>query len=279
VQRIIIAVLALLLTGPATAGWLNDPASPVEFRAGTEIGFFGVLAHTIQFGVNGTKFDYVEEGRQNILFPFERLTAELHLKPRHTLVFLYQPLDVRTAATLESPLIVDTDTFPAGTPMNLRYGFDFYRLSWLYDLWPAPDRELAFGLSGQIRDASIAFASQDGRRQRVYQDVGPVPVLKARVRVPAGRRAWLGAEVDGFYAQGKFITGSNNVESSFKGAILDASLRGGYRLSDALDGFINARYLGGGAEGKQVNAENPGADGYTSNWLGAFSLALGFYIR
>ncbi|MFO7676497.1 MAG: hypothetical protein R6X12_09305 [bacterium] len=278
-KRVMATALILALALPAAAGWLNDPSSPVEFRAGTEIGFFGVLDHTIRFGVNGTEFDYVREGRQNILFPFERLTAELHLKPRHTIVFLYQPLDIRTAATLENPLIVDTDTFPPGTPMNLRYGFDFYRLSWLYDLWPAPDRELAFGLSGQIRDASIAFASQDGHRQRVYQDLGPVPVLKARLKAPLGRRLWLGAEVDGFYAQGKFITGSTNVESSFKGAILDASLRSGYRLNDALEGFLNLRYLGGGAEGQQVNPENPLADGYTSNWLGAFSLALGFYIR
>lgn len=277
-MKAVLIVSSLLLAATLNAGWLNDPQSPVEFRAGTEIGFVGVLDHKIQFGRQGTRFDYVGAGRQNILFPWQRLSAELHLKPRHSIVFLYQPLDVRTVTTLDDRLVVDSDTFPAGTPMNLRYGFDFYRLSWLYDFWTAPDRELAVGLSLQIRNASIAFASQDGARQRVYQNVGPVPVIKARARVPVGGRSWLGAEVDGFYAQGRVVTGSSNVEPSFRGAILDASLRWGYRLSESLDGFVNARYLGGGAEGGQENPKNPG-DGYTSNWLGAVSLSLGFTIR
>lgn len=239
-----------------------------------------MLEHTIQFGVNGTQFDYVKTGRQNILFPFQRLSAELHLKPRHTIVFLYQPLDIRTVATLDSgPLVVDSDTFVQGTPMNLRYGFDFYRLSWQYDLLSDPERELAVGVSMQIRDASISFASQDGERLRVYQDVGPVPVLRVRGRFPVGEGSWVGAEVDGFYAQGKFVTGSTNVESSFKGAILDASVRYGFEFSDWLDGFINARYIGGGASGQQVDPENALADGYTDIWIGAVSVGLGFYLK
>jgi hypothetical protein len=274
-------VIAAVLVAPLVAGatWLNNPDNSYEFRAGVELGFFGVLEHTIQFGRNGTQFDYVKEGRQDILFPFRRLSAELHLKPRHTIVFLVQPLDVRTTATLVNDLVLDTDTFPAGTPMNLRYGFDFYRVSWQYDLLPEPDRELAVGLSMQIRDASISFASQDGEKLRVYQDVGPVPILRVRARLPLGRSSWLGAEVDGFYAQGKVVTGSSNVEGSFKGAILDASVRYGMELSDWLEGFVNARYLGGGASGGQIDPENPLADGYTDNWLGSFSLALGFYLK
>jgi hypothetical protein len=279
VKRMVIAaaLLAPLVVG---ATWLNNPESNYEFRASYEQGWVGVLAHTIQFGVDGTKFDYVRTGRQNILFPFQRFTTELHLKPRHTFVFLYQPLDIRTVATLDSgPLIVDTDTFAQGTPMNLRYGFDFYRVDWQYDLLPDEDRELAFGLGLQIRDASISFASQDGEQLRVYQDVGPVPVLRVRGRFPLGGGSWVAAEVDGFYAQGKFITGSTNVESSFRGAILDASARYGLELTDWLDAFINARYVGGGASGQQVDPENARTDGYTDNWLGAVSLTLGFYVK
>lgn len=274
------SLLAIALLGvSASASLLNNPDSRFEARFGTELGFIGVPYHSIQFGVSGTKFDYVKEGSQNILFPFRRVSAELHLKPRHTIVLLYQPLDVRTEAVLENPLVLDTDTFPAGTPMDLRYGFDFYRLSWQYDFWPEPERELAVGASLQIRDASISFSSKDGARTRVYQDVGPVPVLRFRARVPAGTRGWFGSEIDGFYAQGKFVTGSNNVESSFKGAILDASLRYGLSLNESVDGFLNARYVGGGAEGQQSVPENPNADGYTSNWLSTVSLSVGFYLK
>ncbi|MBN2465536.1 hypothetical protein JXD38_07940, partial [candidate division WOR-3 bacterium] len=70
---------------PAAASWLNDPDNSFEVRLGAEMGFLGVLRHNIQFGPDpyGTKFNYVREGSQNILFPFQRMSAELHLKPRH----------------------------------------------------------------------------------------------------------------------------------------------------------------------------------------------------
>ena len=62
-----------------------------------------------------------------------------------------------------------------------------------------------------------------------------------------------GAERRFGYAQGKVVTGSTNVESSFRGAILDASLRYGLSLNQSVDAFINARYIGGRANGQQAN--------------------------
>jgi hypothetical protein len=276
-----LALLAAAVLMPVQATWLNNPDNNYEFRSGVELGFFGFFSNRIQFGRgdSGTQFDYVEDGKANILFPFRRLSAELHLKPRHTFDFLIQPIDVRTQATLRQMLVLDGDTFPAGTPMNLRYGFDYYRISWQYDLLPDPDRELAFGVSLQLRDAAIVFSSQDGTMSRSYTDVGPVPILRVRTRFPLTGSSWLGFEADGFYAQGKVITGSSNVESTFKGAILDASARYGMAFNDWLDGFLNLRYLGGGASGGQLDPENPDSGGYTDNWLGAFSVGLGFYIK
>ena len=274
---LLIPLFAAVAT-PAAASWLNNPDNSFEVRVATEMGFVGVLKHTIQFGKEGTKFDYVGEGGQSVLFPFRRMSAELHLKPRHTIVLLYQPLDVRTETYLTKPLVLDTDTFPAGTPMNLRYGFDFYRASYQYDFWPEPDRELAVGLSLQIRDASISFVPKDGSNARVYQDLGPVPILRFRGRLPVTGSSWVGTEIDGFYAQGKVVTGSTNVESSFRGAILDASLRYGLSLNESVDAFINARYIGGGANGQQANPEYRG-EGYTDNWLGTVLLSVGFYIK
>ncbi len=263
---------------PAAGSWLNNPDNSFEVRFAAEMGFVGVVKHTIQFGKEGTKFDYVHDGGQDVLFPFRRMSAELHLKPRHTIILLYQPLDVRTEAYLEKPLVLDTDTFPAGTPMNLRYGFDFYRVSYQYDFWPQPDRELAVGLSLQVRDASISFVPKNGSNARLYDDLGPVPILRFRGRLPIGGSSWVGTEIDGFYAQGKVVTGSTNVASSFRGAILDASLRYGLSLNESVDAFVNARYIGGGAEGQQ-NVPQYRGDGYTNNWLGTVSFTLGLMIR
>ena len=274
---LLVLLLAAVAT-PAVASSLNNPDNSFEVRISTEMGFIGILKHKIQFGKEGTNFDYVADGGQDVLFPFRRVSAELHLKPRHTIILLYQPLDVRTETYLVKPLVVDTDTFAAGTPLNLRYGFDFYRVSYQYDFWPQPDRELAVGLSLQIRDASISFVPKNGSNARVYADLGPVPILRFRGRLPITGGSWVGTEIDGFYAQGKVVTGSTNVESSFRGAILDASLRYGLSLNQSVDAFVNARYIGGGANGQQANPEYRG-DGYTDNWLGTVSLSVGFYLK
>jgi hypothetical protein len=277
IHLLLILLIAAVAT-PVAGSWLNNPDNTYEVRLATEMGFIGVLKHHIQFGKEGTKFDYVADGGQDVLFPFRRMSAELHLKPRHTIILLYQPIDLRTETYLTKPLVVDTDTFPVGTPMNLRYGFDFYRVSYQYDFWPEPDRELAVGLSLQVRDASISFSPKDGSNIRAYNDLGPVPILRFRGRLPVTGSSWVGAEVDGFYAQGKVATGSTNVQSSFRGAILDASLRYGLSLNQSLDAFINARYIGGGASGQQ-NVPQYRGDGYTDNWLGTFALSVGMYIK
>jgi hypothetical protein len=272
-QLIGILFLATLVL-PACAQ-INNRLHNYELRAIYETGALRFQNHSIRFGPEGTTFDYVQNGGQKNLFPFQRGSFELHLKPRHTFLFLYQPLDVRTLTTLPEQLILDSDTFPAGTPMSLRYGFDFYRVSWLYDLFAAVDQELAVGLSLQLRNAAISFTALDGTKQRVYNNLGPVPALKARIRLPLNSNLWWAAEVDGIYAQGTFVTGSTNVESSFKGAILDGSLRLGTPINRFLDGFVNLRYLGGGAEGTQKKPENPNSSGFTANWLGIVVFSLG----
>ncbi len=269
--------LLLFLPGIAHSYFLNDPDNFYELSAVVETGFIGVISHTIQFGKNGTVFDYVNEGGQKNLYLFKRYSAEINLKPRNIFIFLYQPLDVRTEALLYQDLVVDSLTFPAGTPMNLRYGFDFFRVSYLYDFQKDPAKELAVGLSFQIRNAAISFASKNGELFRVNQNIGPVPILKFRWRQPMPNHAWFAAEADGFYASGRYITGSAN---DFMGAIFDVSLRYGFRVNKSLNGFFNVRYLGGGARGTEANKDSnyPG-DGFTDNWLNTYSFTLGCSLK
>jgi hypothetical protein len=274
-RKTIPAAIALLALTSAPASLLNDPLNPVQLRAGAEIGFVKVLSHTIQLGENGTLFDYVNEGGQQNLYPFRRLSLDLGIHNRHTVTFLYQPLDLQTKALLLRDVTVDSLVFPAMMPVDLRYFFDFYRLSYLYDFLPTPEKELSVGLSLQFRDASISFASQDGWLFRTNQNVGPVPILKARLHLPFGRQSFIGAEVDGFYATDKIFNGAN---FKFEGSILDASIRYGLKFNDALTGFINWRFLGGGAKGKGYDMPGP-SDGYTNNALGTGAVTIGFYLN
>jgi hypothetical protein len=243
----------------------------VQVRALAELGFLAPVAHSIQYGKNGTDFDYLDEGAQDVLFLFGRLSAELELAGRHTIVLLYQPLDLRTKTRLRRDVLIDELLFPAQTALDLRYGFDFYRLSYLYDLCDWPENELSVGASLQVRNATITFTSGDGALRRSKTDLGPVPALKFRIRHSFGGDAWIGGEADFMYAPVKYINGG---DSDVEGAIFDVSVRAGVPVFNAADVFINLRYLGGGASGTSSDDQSVG-DGYVSNWLHFLTLSLG----
>jgi hypothetical protein len=251
---------------------LGAGASELKFSGTVETGFLGVMDHKLQLSRSGTYFDYNKNGAQDVLFPVRRFSLDLYLGNKHSVTLLYQPLRLQTQEVLKADLSVDSLLYPAGTPVKFLYDFPFYRVSYLYNLAEGPERELAFGLSFQIRNATIEFESLDGALLRSTRDVGPVPILKFRWRMPLGSNFWVGSEADGFYAPVSYINGSDN---EVVGAILDASLRGGMNLSEKSSVFMNVRYLGGGAVGESEGQKGPG-DGYVKNWLHFVTVTAGF---
>lgn len=275
-----LALAALLSAAQATTPTppqtvLNGSERPYAVHFAAEVGTLLPVSHRIQFSRDGTDFDYVRYGGQDNLFPFTRFSADLDLGDRHSVILLYQPLNLETEVTLETDLVVDEATFLAGTPVDLRYGFDFVRGSYLYDLQSDPRQELALGISLQLRNATINFTSSDGNTRRATRDVGPVPILKGRLRQPMGQGAWWGLEVDGFYAPVSYLNGDDN---DVIGSILDSSARVGVLLDNGTDAYLNLRYLGGGSQGVDDDHTGPG-DGYTDNWLHFVSLSLGIGLR
>ena len=242
---ILAAVLGLFrAASPAAAqdyGFFNSPDSYFGFESSVEVGFLGFFYHKVQFSEAGTYFDYVKDGGQNVWFPFRRLSGDVLLGNRHRLVFLVQPIDIRTEVLVPtSGLEVDGAVFDPGSPIELRYGFDFYRLSYLYDFLKDPRNELAVGASLQIRDAVITFSGEDASESdllRDERDVGPVPALKFRAKYYLNDFVWLGSEIDGIYAAGRGVTGSTEVSTDFVGAIVDASLRAGFTPARRLTCF------------------------------------------
>jgi len=260
--KILAVIVVLGAAIPASAQIYVD----YRLTAHLEMGFLDVLSHKIQFSNSGTYFSYTQDGGQDNLFPVSRMSLDLRLSRKHMLVFLYQPLSLDTKGIPAEDLIVDDLTFPAGTPMNFRYDFPFWRVSWLWNLAKDPRDELALGFSFQLRNARIEFASLDGTLFRAHRNVGPVPILKFRGHRGYDSGFWIGAEVDGFYAPFGDVTG----------AILDASVRAGFRLPKNMETFLNIRYLGGGASGTTSTA-GPG-DGYVKNWLHILTVTVGLSI-
>jgi hypothetical protein len=258
----------------------EEPASSVPFvqvLAVAEFGFLGVPAHTIQFGKTGSVVNLVTEGGQDNLAPFGRVSTELTLGGAHTIIFLYQPLELRTNAVFERDITIDSLVFPEGTPVDVRYGFDFWRLGYHYNFFAdEPGMELSLGLGLQIRNAAIEFTSSDGTLRRTNHDIGPVPLIKLRGRYTwQDVGVWLGGEVDGFYAPIKYLNGKG---SDVVGAIIDLSARAGYNVWGPMDVFLNVRYLAGGAEGTGT-PDGPGSDGWVANWLHFISVTLGVELR
>jgi hypothetical protein len=243
-----------------------------EFTAVAELGFLSVLDHKVQFGNSGTYFDYRKEGGQDVLFPVSRLSLEFKTV-RSTFYLLYQPLRIESQVLLQNDLIVDDQLFIKGSSLKLLYSFPFYRFSYTRELFPNRTKfNFALGASIQIRNATISFESTDGSLFRTNRDVGLVPALKLRTNYHLNDRFYLEIEADGIYAPISYLNGSDN---EVVGAILDASLRGGAHIVDHVDGFLNFRYLGGGAVGTSDDTEGPG-DGYVKNWLHFGIVTVGF---
>lgn len=268
---------------PQTAGWLRSCVAIAcagrggrfHLRLSAELGFVGVLQHRLQFGNDGTQVDYLTDGGQDNLFPSARLSVDAEFAHHLVVTFVYQPLDLKTASVFQRDVRVDGTLFPAGTPMNLRCGFSFYRLSIGGDFLPHPEREFLLGFSAQIRNATIDFTSQDGALGTTNRNIGFVPILKARFRWTFDKNGFLGAEVDGWFASGRGVSGSSN---DFDAATIDASIRAGIVLRPVGDVFLNLRYIGGGATGTDETPDPP-SDGYADNWFHTLSLTLGVQVR
>ncbi len=243
----------------------------------SEFGLLSVLQNDYQGGRGATEFDFVEDGGQGLFNPFLRLSAEATWKERHTAIFLYQPIDLRTTVRLDEDVEVNNLVFPEGKTMDLRYGFDFFRATYHFDLFADPDIELGVGGGFQMRIAAVEFAPVDGSEGRFTRNLGPVPLLKVRGRYNWANGYWVGAEVDGFYANVSIANGDTNADVT--GAILDGSLRAGVHLRPGLDAFLNLRYIGGGAEGDDPDQMTEVDDGYNSNWLQAVTVSVGFIFE
>jgi len=288
-RRYILAGLILLFSiySVSAQALLNSGESPLGVTAVAETGFVKILVHQITIGdpVSGnTRFDYVREGGQEILFPFSRYSAELSIGDRHTLVFLYQPLLIQSQVWFQEARVIDGETFAADEGVNITYSFPFYRASYLYDFFAQDNVELSAGVSMQLRNASVRFESTDGGTVVATQDLGLVPIIKVRGEYRFANTAvpgvFVGAEVDGFYASSAFFNGA---DFEFTGSILDASVRAGFRPTNGVEVFLNVRALAGGATGTRPAEDRvfwtQSRDGYTDNILSSLSVTLGARLR
>ncbi len=263
---------------------IKDPDKKTEKKAEkviglsfiAEIGFLAVLDHKIQFGKANQYFNYVTEGGQNTLNFFGRLSADMFIKKNHVLTFLYQPLEINGQEKLTRAVTMGSVNFAINEVVKTRYSFPFYRLTYMYDFIDDEKLEVALGLGLQIRNATIEFSSlTTPANSYVTANIGPVPLIRFRVKYVFSSGFLLGTDLAGFYAP---ISVLNGGDKEIEGAIADLSIFTGYRMNNNFDFFLNVRYLGGGAAGfGSPGTQNP--DGYTKNWLHFMSVSLGVSLN
>lgn len=283
---VLLIVIASPIYSNSSESLINEEDSSVQIFAEYETGLVSFLHHTIQIGDPGYLFNYVSEGGQDILFPFERFNAGAIINDRHRISFLYQPLEVNTVVPFEDTVTVDGKDFDIDSIVELKYGFPFWRVSYSYDLLEEKELVLGVGASLQIRNASIVFkeVSDDGDDNQevvVSQNVGPVPALHIYSRWETPYNINLSADITGLFASSAFINGA---DFEFEGSILDASLRAGYQLKHNIEIFGNLRFLGGTAKGtSSYSGDNwsvaSNEPRYTENNLATFSATMGLTIR
>jgi hypothetical protein len=282
------AAIAVLLGVAGLAPAAAQDAEPfIQVIPRAEFGALAILKHLYQSGSSGTLFNYVTQGGQDTLFPYQRYSVDVVLAGRHRVTFLYQPFTLNTQTVADRngtngglPIVIDDASFAPGTLMDLKYGFDFWRASYLYDFARSPDTILGVGLSLQVRNASIVFSAVDGSDRAVQQNIGPVPILKVRAAHQFSERFGLDFEADGFYASSAFFNGSGR---AFTGWVWDASLSAATTLAPGARAYLVVRSIGGGAEGNNAysyssaTTSSPGS--YTYNELATLAVSLGVSLQ
>ena len=111
---------------------------------------------------------------------------------QHHLGFLLQPCDLRTTTEAYKELQFDSVVFAKDTPMDFRYGFDYYRATYMYDWRASTNEQLSFGMAMQIRNATLDFRSLNGELQNTNRDIGLVPLLAAAGKFERENNQWWG---------------------------------------------------------------------------------------
>jgi len=217
-----------------------------------EAGAAWIPLNALQLGRNGTRLDLPDEAGQGRLFPTWRLQLDLAVgaRSRSRFSLTWQPLELSTRAVAERDWVVNDVTFPTGTPMEVRFGFSFFRASYQYDVLPSEAWTLGLGANLQLRTSSLEFFRADGSEAVSQQEFGPVPSVLVRLRRDFDA-AWLEAELDalptpvgGFYGFYELDLRLGLVdERGFEPYLLLRGLGGGYRGPTPGSGFSDSELL------------------------------------
>jgi hypothetical protein len=125
-------------------------------------------------GSTGTLFSLVDDLDTETGFAFRgRFTFEIG--ERHILSLLAAPLTLDASGSIDESVDFEGETFEAGTPLDARYRFNSYRITYRYGLYASERFSTGIGITGKVRDAAIEISG--GGKTREKKNVGFVPLV------------------------------------------------------------------------------------------------------
>jgi hypothetical protein len=157
------------LAAPAAAQWTLDIESGPVWSGYNDIRIPGDT---------GTKFSVSRDldAKSAVFF---RALLSWQVGKRHTLSLLYAPLTLKASGSVSKPLVFYEETFGAGVPLEARYTFNSYRLTYRYTLRESSRWRAGIGFTAKIRDAVIGV--EGGGKSSRKTNVGFVPLINFKV--------------------------------------------------------------------------------------------------
>jgi hypothetical protein len=201
-----------------------------------ETGAIGTGYNNVRIpGDQGTLFSLKDDLKSKTEI-FFRLRVNYTIKSRHTLSFLYAPLETVSNGNLPYDIFFEGVTFPANTDISGTYKFNSYRLTYRYEIVLKPKFEFGLGFTAKIRDAKISLASAGLESEKA--NVGFVPIINFRL-------FWKPSEKVGILLEGDALAAP-------QGRAEDVLIAATYRVSDHLGLKAGYRILEGGADNDVV---------------------------
>jgi hypothetical protein len=212
--------------------WASTSVASGQFGFDVETGGVFPGYNDVQIpGKGGTPFSLSRDLKtENSIFVRGKVFYALGF--RHTFSVLVAPLTVKAAGKIPKAVQFQSNTFGANTPLEAKWKFNSYRLTYRYDFVKSEDVEFGIGFTGKIRDAEIRLSG--GGLVSSKANVGFVPLLNFRFLWNAGTTVGFLGEADALAApQGR-------AEDVLAAATFKPSegyiLRAGYRI---LEGGAN----------------------------------------
>ncbi len=186
-------------------------------------------------GNGGTRFSLVDDLKGSAS-AYYRLSVGYDINNKHSITFLFAPLDMKYKGTYNKDILYGETIFAANTYINAKYRFYSYRLTYRYDIIEDDKIEFGLGLTAKIRQAYISLNSETANSSK--KNVGFVPIINFKFKWNYHPRMSLLFEGDALGAK--------------QGRAEDILLANVYKVNDKLNLSLGYRILEGGSDSDEI---------------------------